>query len=183
MKDQTDLETTLPTSQDKGWYCIYMATPLNEAPLLRMFREHKVELEWFSPKYAGTKQLKKKTRAVLRPVFSTYAFAFVEFTPELGKLVEGVNGCYFVPGIGKLVTPIDEKEMHEFKENIREYTTSGTIEGKQLVHNTHVEVIAGSLAGYTVTVKAIVKGTVLAELSMFGRMVPVTLKTSEISAL
>lgn len=168
---------------NKKYYCIYLATPLNEAPLLRMFREHKVDLEFFSPKYAGTKQLKRKTRAVLRPVFSTYAFAKLEYTPELGKLVEGVNGCYFVPGIGKSVSPIDELEMQEFKENIREYTTSGTIEGKQLVYNTQVEVIAGSLAGYTVTVKAIVKGTVLAEISIFGRSVPITLKSSEISGV
>lgn len=168
---------------NKSYYCLYLSTPLNEAPLLRTLREHKIDCDLYSPKYRGEKRLKKKVRPVLRPVFSTYAFLHCEYTPYLSKIIQGVAGCYFVPGVGEPVTPIDEEEMQQFKATIKEYTTSGTIEGRQLVANTQVEVISGSLAGYTVTVKALVKGVVLGEISMFGRSVPVTLKVSEISGI
>lgn len=168
---------------NKAYYCVYLATPLNEAPLLRVLREHKIDCDFYSPKYRGEKKLKKKVRPVLRPVFSTYAFLYCEYTPHLSKIVQGVNGCYFVPGVGEDVTAIEEEEMTQFKINIKEYTTSGTVDGRQLAANTQVEVISGSLAGYTVTVKAIVNGVVLGELNMFGRQVPVTLKASEISAI
>lgn len=167
----------------KAYYCIYLSTPLNEAPLLRTLREYKVECDFYSPKYRGEKKMKKKMKPILRPVFSTYAFLYCDYTPQLSKIVQGVTGCYFVPGVGEDVTAIDEEEMTQFKANIKEYTTAGTVEGKQIVMNTQVEVISGSLAGYTVTVKAIVKGVVLAEMNIFGRSVPVTLKASEISGI
>lgn len=165
------------------WYCLCISTPLNESSVLRVFKDNKIEVQWWFPHYQGSKQLKKKSRPVLRPVFSTYAFVKCEYTPEVGRLVEEVMGCYFVPGVGVSVTPIGEEEMQRFRDNIKEYTTSGTILGRQITNSVQVEIISGCLAGYTAVVKAVVKDTLVVEINMFGRTVPVTLKTSEISAI
>lgn len=168
---------------DKKYYCIYIATPLNEAPLLRAFREKRVDLEFWYPKYSGSKFLKKKVRAVMRPVFSTYAFINCAYSQELSDLVSNVNGCYFVLGASKVPTSINDSEMEDFKTRIKEYVTSGTVGGKILPPDSQVDIISGALAGYQATVKAAVKGTVIAEITMFGRTIPITLKPSEISAL
>lgn len=168
---------------NKSWYVLYAATPLNEAPLLRVLRDNRVDCEVYYPKYNGSKFLKKKVRSVMRPVFSTYMFVKCEYSQELADLISGVSGCYFVPGASKFPTPISDSEMDEFQTRIKEYTTSGTISGNILPPDSQVEIISGALAGYTATVKATSKGMVVAELKMFGRVVPVVLKPSEISAL
>lgn len=170
-----------------SWYVVHIATPLNEAPVLRALKDSKRDIEWYYPKFQGSKHLKKKVRPVLRPVFSTYAFVRCEFDPGLAKTLEEVQGCYFVPSASKSasdnILPLEDDEMEQFKINIKEYTTSGTVAGKKVQQNTQVEIISGCLAGYNATVKAIIKDTVIAEIDMFGRTVPLTLKQSEISAL
>jgi transcription antitermination factor NusG len=168
---------------DPKHYCLYIATPLNESPILRTLQENKVEFEWYYPKFNTIKQLKKKQRPILKPVFSTYAFVRCIYSPTIAKYIEDIPNCYFVPGLGEQVSAIEDVEMNQFKANIKEYITSGTITGKTIVPNIQVEIISGSFAGYTADVKAIIRDTVIVEINGFGRKVPVTLKQSELSAL
>jgi transcription antitermination factor NusG len=168
---------------DPKHYCLYIATPLNETPILRTLQDNRVEFEWYYPKFNTVRQLKKKQRPILKPVFPTYAFVKCVYTPELAHYIEDIPNCYFVPGISEPVTAIDESEMTIFKATIKEYTTSGTVTGKKLVPNVQVEIISGSFAGYTAITKAVIRDTVIVEIVGFGRTVPVTLKQSELSAL
>lgn len=168
---------------NKQWFCLHLATPQNEVPLLRLLRDNNIEFEYYSPKYRAEKQLKKKLRPVMRPVFPTYAFLKIEFTQDLQKLIEEIPNCYLVPSASKTIFPINDLEMDQFQSVVKEYMTSGTVSGKKIVSYTQVEIISGSMSGYTATVKAIIKDTAIVEICMFGRMVPITLKKSEISAI
>lgn len=167
----------------KSWYCLCINTPLNEAPILRALRHSKEDIDFYYPKYKAERHLKKKIRPLMRPVFSTYAFIKCTYTQNLKNSVEEVQGCYFVPSASATILPIDDLEMEQFKETIKEYITSGTVAGKHIQQNTQVEIISGALAGYQANIKAVIKDVVIAEISMFSRVVPITLKLSEISAL
>lgn len=168
---------------NQSWYIIYLQSPLCEAPLLRLFKSSKIELEFYYPKYKAEKVLKKKIRATMRPVFSTYAFVRCDYTPKISQLVEKVTGCYFVVGASTNPLPVEDGEMDAFKETIKTYITSGAIPGRQIGSSSQVEIISGSLAGYTATVKAVLKDLIIVELEMMGRTVPITLKKSEVSAM
>lgn len=166
----------------KQWYVLHLATPLNETPMMQSLRRHKIDSTFWFPKHNTTKQLKKKAKPILKPVFSTYAFLECEYTPEAVRAIEEVSGCYFVVAGSELIRAITDDEMATLRDAIDKYTSNNTTSLK-VWNNRKVEIISGCFAGYTAVVKAAVKDTIVAELQMFGRTVPVTLRQSEISAI
>lgn len=168
--------------QTDYWYCIYLATPLNEEPLKRSLSQSKVDAEFWFPKYKTKKQLKKKTKPIMRPVFATYAFLKCQYSPEIAKAVEDVTGCYFVPSASDNIYPIPTYQMDTLRTAINDYTSTNPLP-PSLWNNRQVEIISGAFAGYSATVQAVVKDTIIAQINLFGREVPITLKKSELSAM
>ena len=169
-------------SNSQHWYVLHIATPLNEAPILQSLRRHKVDAEFWFPKYKTTKQLKKKAKPILKPVFSTYAFLRCDYDLTVVRAVEEIPGCYFVPAASDNILPVTVQEIQTLKKGIEKYT-SDTPQPPQFWNNRSVEIISGCFAGYTAIVKAAVKDTIVAEINIFGRTVPITLKSSEVTAI